>query len=451
MTVPAKFWEDGLVLCSAVALLLVLAGHTHYWLSSLLWFAGVSGPSEKSADVVFLFAVIFIIVAWGKVGYLLFIHFGSAILLVALIVLVPLFSLYHLVNVPIFGWDVLWFWVDDAVRVVESLHSNYFGHYGFAFPNHPATVKLILSAEAVSGLATGIVALLAVINFSVLVILLGARSEKPRSFLVFVLLGVWSTPLLSNHVAIPGYADIWQGMGVALIVCFCMVVRESPVPAILLLLSGLFYLILTKSTGLGLVVSLLPAIVFALLDSRSHSFAFKFSLMCAGISFFILAFVFFGPIHIGSYKYGLDITTMTMSLGIHTWPVVLNDPSGALYNLYCAILLNGSFGLSFIALLIVVAYRCDRRSARSTELLLSLSGLFLYMLAIQIFSDYVMMSSTPGNDTSLSRFSLWLPFVTAVIIAETNFRGLTYRSRFFPTPPPDMPKCKYTVIRPVGF
>lgn len=438
MDLHTECWDEGLVLCSVVALLLVLMGHVHYWLSSLLFSAGVVGVAAKSADVVFLCAAMFIIIAWGRASRLLFSHFGPSILLIALTLLVPLFSLFHLINVPVFGWDVLWFWADDAVRVIESLHSNYFGHYGFAFPNHPATVKLTLSAEAVSGLATGIVALLAVVNFSVLVMLLVARSEKPPLFSVVVLSAVWSTPLLDNHVAIPGYADIWQGMGVALTVCSCLIVKDSPAPATLLLLTGVLYLALTKSTGFGLIASLLPAIVFALLNSRYHSLALKYGLVCVVISFSILTLIFAGPIHVGMYKYGLDITTMTISLGIHTWPVAFNDLSSALYNLYHAILLNGSFGLSFIALLIVAAYTCDRRSARSTELLLSLAGLFLYMLAIQIFSDYVVKSSTPSNDTSLSRFTLWLPFVTAVIIAETNFGEGICRSRFLRTPPPDI-------------
>lgn len=159
-----------------------------------------------------------------------------------LIVTASLFIFYNSHNVPNLAWDTWTVWIARAKQwYYHGLSSD------FVQPEHwltQSTVLLNLSSHYPDGLSLIIYPIVAfnetikpallglyITAYGFLVLLMSNRLEKlaaPFIIRLFLLLVMYSTPLLINHILLPGYADIWLACYIMLIMLVLLDYNDQP-------------------------------------------------------------------------------------------------------------------------------------------------------------------------------------------------------------------------------
>ncbi len=125
--------------------------------------------------------------------------------------------LFHGLTTPMSGWQD-WNVQNDAIF-------NYSAHY----PDGLSLIYLLPKLLIADNLA--VTAVLYVIAYGLMTLLLITRLAKlgaPFYLQVFLLLVMYSTPLLNNHLIIQGYADIWLAIYILLIMLTLFDYNDEP-------------------------------------------------------------------------------------------------------------------------------------------------------------------------------------------------------------------------------
>lgn len=339
---------------------------------------------------------------------------------------------------PLFGWDTLSVWAHNSVHYIQAL--NNLGINGAELhemaSKHPPTLSLLLAWSGwlanIFETSTPIVAIWLLpwvamsLSLSALCVYMGL-GRGSTVFISYVLLGL---PLLENHYLLSGYAEVWLAAMLLLVAIAVAIALKngawSWVFFILLLSPVLSFL----KYG-GFLFSFAVALTLGLAYLCGHLAQKKISIAVSAASVYtavlllvlLLVFLFIGmPL--------LDQVLgdqFNINIGGVANPVVeglmLNDPLVVITNEVYTLLLNASFSVVFLLLLILTAtFLCDFRVAPLELTYMAFCMILPWaVLAVpvawQLFSEYGLYYSLPTRDTGNSRLSiLFVPLVLNCLV-----------------------------------
>lgn len=144
----------------------------------------------------------------------------------ALIILITLYTITNVMissGVPVWGWDALNFWVAES-KVLESksIDVDSWNH------RHPATLPAFFSylSEAKLGLAYHL-AIYAQLSSLVALYSIGDNFKARVGPALAILIYLFSMPLINNHIAVFGYADLHQAIALAALLYWLYEFRDK--------------------------------------------------------------------------------------------------------------------------------------------------------------------------------------------------------------------------------
>ena len=350
---------------------------------------------------------------------------------------------------PLSGWDVTDQWGLIASRFIDgSIGAN---HTFMDVQKHPATIPLIFAWAAVhfhgeNNLAAGIyfITLLFLIC-ALLAIFSYARHRGLSSVVSFgSCLCILASPLVENHILIPGYADSMVGQ-VIVMGCIGMMMALDLRHKALLVMALTCLCLPAFYKNIGYVISIIClgvcALGFVLSSDRLKAVlplrAWKI-ILCLSLSliFFYMNFLIFS---------GWDITVLGVRNALYPnqglfvfggrymylgetnfWDIVVAEAHSKF--------LNASFNVFFVTLIFITLALPSLSQTRLNRLSFRFfpQTLFVCLWAMTFFSlflDEGYQFARPGSDTGHSRFalfSLWIvPLLIADIIPEVFIGGKT--------------------------
>jgi hypothetical protein len=337
---------------------------------------------------------------------------------------------------PLFGWDTTSVWAHNSVHYIQTL--NNFGIDGAELhevvSKHPSTLSLLIAwsgwLASVFETSTPIVAIGLLpwaamsLSLSALCICMGLE----RRLIVFVSYALLGLPLLENHYLVSGYAEAWLAAMLLLIAIAVAIALKNGA-------WGWVFLILLTSPVLsllkygGFLFSIAAALTLGLaylcghLAQKKISIAVLAASMCAAVLLLVLFLI-----SIPSLDQLLG-RQFNINIGGVANPVVeglmLNDPLVVITNEVYSLLLNGSFSVMFLVLLILTAkFLCDFRVAPLELTYMAFSMILPWaVLAVpvawQLFSEYGLYYSLPTRDTGNSRVKiLFAPLVLNCLVVS---------------------------------
>ena len=345
-------------------------------------------------------------------------------------------SLSLLLSHPLSGWDTLSVWAHNSVYYIQTL--NPFAIDGAELhevaSKHPPTLSVLFAwsgwLASVFETSTPIV-VIGLLPWAAMSLSLSALSiymGLGRGSIVFVSYALLWLPLLENHFLLSGYAEVWLAamlllMAVAVGIALkngswswvFLILLTSPVLS--LLKYGGFLFSIAAALTLGL------AYLCGHLAQKKISIAVLVASMCAVVLLLVLFLI-----SIPSLDQLLG-RQFNINIGGVANPVVeglmLNDPLVVITNEVYSLLLNGSFSVMFLVLLILTAkFLCDFRVAPLELTYMAFSMILPWaVLAVpvawQLFSEYGLYYSLPTRDTGNSRLKiLFAPLVLNCLVVS---------------------------------
>ncbi len=256
-----------------------------------------------------------------------------------------------------------------------------------------------------------------------------------------------SIPLLENHALIGGYAEIWltASMLVAAIFVATGFIRSSPTHIAFGVIAALS-IVWIKNTGAAYCACVLAALVFTYLKAALKS---KIWLVLAGALALALAMYWLEvDFELGGLRVAiLTEPSLTLVFAGYTMPLEVQDPGLVARNFLHAFIKNQSFSLMVPLLLVAVVLHArlswvkqkDEQFSNSAALFL-LSAFFLTFLMLflaQLFLERGFIYAVPGRDTGNSRFSI--PGVLLCLAYCGYIIGSSFRLKLNPGRTPNAP------------
>ena len=339
---------------------------------------------------------------------------------------------------PATSWDSLVYWTRFTANFIEWQQSDPTEGSIRLGRRHPSTIHLLNSWAAYAGqinegktfLYAPWLALYAGLLLSAIGLTLKLSGNLALGLLVGILIA--SSPVITAHAALAGYADIWLAAGVFFSAAILALFNVSWKPTIAVIWIFIaISLTFIKSAGISYTVLLSGVALAAWGVSRSR---LKWATMAVlvviiGIGYFYTTGF---DTSILGYRLAFNPDSSSIRVGRYRGEISFTELVVAAHNIWFAFIYNTSY---FIASLILLAaflsvalhYGFWHQFNPAYTLILGLA-LVLYVGLAQEFSGHFLTYSSPDRDTGLTRFSQGWFLVSALLIsyiirAHSNMRN----------------------------
>ena len=314
-----------------------------------------------------------------------------------------LFYIAGFISVPAFGWDVFDQWApaagdyltSDVAQASQWTWENYRSA-------HPATISaLIAIAETDKQFLADITSakLLWHIACSITLILVFLHTHIIGNNLVvssLITFAASTIPLLENHAAIYGYAEIYLGLILISASLMLIHIAKKKTAALTVLLIATLALVSIKNIGAFLAVIM----VFAYITVRVQWISEKYLkiIMLVAPCFAVLA------------VFCIDAAGVEMQITMRYRDLLIVQPEN-LYSIprneFFSLILNNSFSIfPLVFALSVIRFSFEKEINLSHQYIAVASwGLFLFIVASQL-TYYGYVYAIPERDTGNTRFTL---------------------------------------------
>lgn len=334
--------------------------------------------------------------------------------LAAFSLLVPyaFYTLFLLYNMPLVGWDSLSYWAPSTIMAILDGAAN----YALEGTHHPDAYKYILAFSRYNyvfgfTVVAGGYLLLAFCMRDRCTPYASSVRESVRDPKTAICAYLFlSTPLLENHVLMSGYADLMLGVCYMLQLHFLCFSRSSVIARGLMFVCLGFLSLSLKShaiLGLAVVAGVALATHRRFLQRRLALSFFLF----AGI--LVILWATLGvTISADSYKCCYKLRLLDYQIFI-----AYNSPTEVARAVSNALLINQSYSLLLVALLITTQHPAYKASGRPLG-----TFFFCYLIVLgflMVTTDFFYATGMPKNDTTFSRFLLHAAPSALVAVART--------------------------------
>lgn len=320
-----------------------------------------------------------------------------------------LFAGFQHVWHPLQSWDALSFWGRNATFVLRAEEGGI--SVGDYWNRHPMTISIISawsawSAQTVGGDTLAFVPwLLAWTAIGTVTYSFGCMFNLERSACLVLASVTLSIPLLGNHALLSGYGEIYHALGISLAVFFLIKGQQNGYDknwffgaclAFSLLAYkniGAIYVACTVNGAILLwmwgISKKLPIIIFSAI-----------TLAVVAAHYYNISFFFM------ENRIGFDHNSDDVFFGGYRLKLEGGSALTIFQNQFQALLINSSYSVAFLSLLIVaIAQLIYLRSSKAAlVIIVPVLGVILFGFS-QIF-DLAYIYATPSNDTGNSRFML---------------------------------------------
>ena len=344
------------------------------------------------------------------------------------LVLVTMPSL-QLAMAPVSGWDVMGSWSYHARQLIDQgLNGGIIGNYGNLQSHPTASTTLLAWASWASHSAGGFGLwpwLLAVV--CVWLVIYGYGLFRQQSLgAAIVATTIVISPLLENHVVLPGYSEIWLTLtSVVASALLAIAIRTQKLGIAFLAVFSALLCIWTRKTGIANTIVLIFAYSLALLYASnwlSNKNLVVFVIVATSlVGFFIVTGFDFSVADI--YTHWSPETLTLDFAGRHLeleWQggnqVVVNEVQSKLTNMSFSTALLAAI---FASCVILFKVADDKHGhAVGLFLLCAFLGNLLILVLAQLFSADGMSISLPHMDTGNSRYFLPAVGITGLLVVE---------------------------------
>lgn len=357
------------------------------------------------------------------------------------ILLMIILAFVHQSLVPSFAYDSLFSWNWSAAELL-GLSSERSAQYLTAYDHkHPITIILVSfwggwSSASFGGVSPGLTWLLCAISMACITASFIKSQTQDITRALLGALVVLTIPLVEDHYILYGYADLWvavMAFSSVAIIALAFQHRDRVVFIVGLLLAGLCAVI--KQAGVGYSVCIWLAALIAV--GRDGLIQVVLGSIIIGV-IFISILLIFGSLDLGFFKISVERSPLTVSASIFDWEMSLASSRDVVVNQLYALLINSSFSVLFVALLVYIFfYVTDAIATRSISrgehhfyepeasslMLLSVFFILIMLTASQILIPYGFEHARPDNDVSNSRFMMpvFIP-VAALLLGPWKIR-----------------------------
>lgn len=339
-------------------------------------------------------------------------------------------------NHPVFGWDTSSVWAHNAVYYIQTINNSAVEGselYDVA-SKHPPTLSLLLAwsgwlaANFKTSAPVIALGMLPWVIMSLSLFGLGLYLGLGRWLLVWASYGLLVLPLLENHYLVTGYAEAWLAallllMAIAVGIAInskswnwiFLIFLASPLLSIFKYGGFLFAIVFALSLGLAYLYVNIASKKMSVFASASGVYAI---ILTSALLFIGIPFVE----HVLKDQFNINIGGVANPVAEG---LMLNDPLVVLVNEVHSLLLNASFSIMFLVLVVLTANFFRDTRAGELELLYMTFNMILPWAALavpvtfQLVSEYGLYYGLPGRDTGNSRLSIvFVPLVINFLIVS---------------------------------
>lgn len=303
---------------------------------------------------------------------------------------------------PVFGWDVLDYWGPYAVDMIASWTNGTSPNIALPRLVHPKTVSAFIawpaavSQSSAAGLNLWNIIFLgnAGLVYCFTRILTGNVEISLLTTLFYL-----TTPLISNHALIPGYAEIF--ILACVLSASALLTLACTERDFLLFVLGLLLLsccLLLKNIGWVYVLCALMGCIscFLITTLKEHLWwAFSFLILLLLVAGLLLLFSSPQPISVHQFWIGNRLVLISFQ-----------DVFLIARNISHALFVNTSFSIYPLAALILIFCVVTQRFTSFIYLPLHVSFFIFLILFFSQFTNLGFNAATPDKDTGYSRFSM---------------------------------------------
>lgn len=337
------------------------------------------------------------------------------------------FILHEAIYRPTTGWDTLSYWAKYSQIIFIFQDSGIQERFSNEALQHPKTILAIASWGArFANYAPGTSFLFfpwfsVYLGTVISLIGLAMHYRGNAAVAIFIPILFATNPLTESHVAIGGYADLWLGIGLfystALSVFRKTIRTRQWVFFSLCLITSLAILKRAGFTySLASASALLAAFIFTQTKPPHRPYLVLFGV------FFAASVIMISPIisiELAGSSFKINYKPIlppaeTQELFTEKWHIIVR-------NIYAAFITNSSF--SFVLLLIVVINILWLRGVRTLDAPIEATlstmvtnALFVHLIISQFFSSYFLSYSYSYSDSSLTRASHGLFFLSVLAL-----------------------------------
>lgn len=235
---------------------------------------------------------------------------------------------------------------------------------------------------------------------------------------------VASSPVVTAHVILSGYADIWIATGLfySTVILVLRVVTWKPAISITWsFVAGSLTFI--KSAGISYTMLLIAVALLAWITDTSR---IKWAIATIVLGIGAISYVYLNGIDlsVAGHRLAFDNKIGQLSVGRYVGLLELSAINSARDNLLASLVWNASYQMTTSVFLLTLTYAMWKptrwREFFAAYALFLVLGLFFYAVAAQVMSDHFLTYSSPDNDSGLTRFSQgW--FLVCILVAARFF------------------------------
>ena len=349
------------------------------------------------------------------------------------------FMVFEVALRPAVSWDALFYWTRFTSNFLEWQPADPTGGSFRPRWTHPSTIHLLNIWAAHAGqlnhgktfLYTPWLALYTGLLLTAVGLTIKLSGDLVHGLVVGVL--VASSPVITAHVVLAGYADIWLAAGLFFSATVLALITESWKPAI----AVIWIFIVTsltsiKSAGISYTVLLSGVALAAWGVSRSHR---KWATTAALVVIIATGYFYTTgfDISISGYRLALNPESGNIKVGRYTGEISFTELGFAAKNAWFAFVYNTSYFTVFLVLLAALfsaaLHRGVWRQFNPAYTLLLGLALLLHVILAQGFSTYFLTNSSPDRDTGLTRFSQGWFLVLALLVSYITQGNPTISNR----------------------
>lgn len=325
------------------------------------------------------------------------------------------FVSYEVAFRPAVSWDSMSYWTRYTSNFLQWQHSDPVRGDSTLGWRHPSTIHLLNVWAAYTGqISAGSVflyvpwlALYAGIVLSATGCAWVLTGKLAFGFISGILLS--SSSLITAHISLAGYADIWMAAGLFFSAAALVLAGASWRPMITVMWIFIaFSLTFIKAAGASYTILLICVALGACCVCRLQLQWLIATIVAASLAagYFFITGV---DASIMGYQLTFEPTNSIIRVGHYTGVVDLTKLGPAAANMWFAYFRNASYLLTVFIIGIaltstVLHYNFWRHFNPAYTVFLTL-GLLLHSIMAQSFSDYFLTHSNPDMDTGLTRFS----------------------------------------------
>lgn len=331
-----------------------------------------------------------------------------SVLVGGLITITLLCLIYDVILQPYPAWDMMPYWGRIAVELLEKAESDNDALSLIGAERHPLTLNYVLALMANAGpsnLSLGTVYwFYCGIGLGSLTYLWSLRTTMDISFSLLIAYACASIPLVQNHLALGGYAELPMAMSMlAALVALRLGFAENSRIMILLGCCHLAMLVVLKNVGF----------VYATVIALSFGVDFFAKKIPAGSRWILISLPFLAICSLPQWWFLSDLKVGSRLLELRPFPY-----SGLSENFLQAVIINSSFGTFIVGAVICILLTLRSGGARDKNFMSLCTTLLLSVILGAQYFDYGYRYATPLNDTGFSRFVVPIAGLAGLLFSD---------------------------------